>query len=230
MGIGAQKCGTTWLYRALSKLPEIAFPGGKEVHYWDQPGERSLNWYSQLFSDASHFNGDITPAYGFLPVETIQKIYAAFPDLPLIYMIRNPIERAWSSARMALGRAEMQHDEASDQWFIDHFKSRGSLARGDYETCIRQWRSVYPSDRLLIVRYENIATDPVGMANACLRHLGMPDLFASHDRDQLRERVFEGDGVTLRPTLLPSLSALYAHKIESLAEYLGEDFSNWNVS
>jgi len=105
---------------------------------------RSVEWYKQLFANEACINGDITPCLWNSAYRSDSRNLDLMPHLRLIYLIRNPIERAWSSARMALGRAEMQQEEASDQWFIDHFKSKGSLARGDYETCIRQWRNVYP--------------------------------------------------------------------------------------
>ncbi len=43
--------------------------------------------------------GEITPAYAILPVEVIREIRREFPDIRLIYLIRNPMDRAWSSAR-----------------------------------------------------------------------------------------------------------------------------------
>lgn len=227
LGIGAQKCATSWLYNTLSKHPYIAFPGGKEIHFWDHPRGRSVEWYKQLFSNEAYINGDITPAYGFLPIEIIQEIYDLMPHLRLIYLIRNPIERAWSSAKMALGRAEMLHEEASDQWFIDHFNSKGSLVRGDYETCIRQWRSVFPSSQLLIMRYETIKNDPVLAANKVLNHVGLESFFEKSDDQKLIEKVFEGDGAAIRPSLIPVLQDIYRNRIDSLERYLQEDFSNW---
>jgi len=227
LGIGAQKSGTTWLYKTLAKHPKIMFPGEKEVHFWDSPQNRSVEWYLNLFLDESHINGDITPAYGILTKDVIQNIYELLPHLRLIYLIRNPIERAWSSARMALERAEMTHLEGSDQWFIDHFMSKGSLARGDYETCIRQWRSVFPSSQLLVMRHETIRNSPVVAANKVLHHLGQESFFTESDCQTLGEKVFEGDGVPLRPTLLPVLQDIYSKHIDSLSEYLQEDFSDW---
>ena len=229
LGIGAQKCATTWLHSTLARHPDIAFPAGKEVHYWNRPDGRSIDWYSQLFADATKVNGEITPAYALLPVPTIEKIHSSFPDLRLVYLIRNPIERAWSSARMALGRSEMSHSEASDQWFIDHFKSQGSLARGDYEACIRRWRSVVPLNRVHIVKYESIQADPVGVANSCLTHLGLGMYFSPADRCQLEQLVSEGDGIELRPSLRNVLSSMYTHQIESLSQYLVEDLSGWRI-
>jgi hypothetical protein len=229
LGIGAQKSGTSWLCKALSGHPKISFPGGKEVHFWDQQRNLGVEWYMQLFSNEAYINGEITPAYGFLPTEVINEIYDLMPQLRLIYLIRNPIERAWSSARMALGRAEMLHEEASDQWFIDHLSSKGSLARGDYETCIRQWRSIFPPSQLLIVRYDAILHDPVAVTNSCLNHVGLENFFVPADRNKLEERVFKGDDVPLRKSLLPSLQRIYLKRIESLEIYLDDDFSTWKT-
>ena len=227
LGIGAQKCGTTWLYDTLAKHPRISFPAGKEVHYWDRPDSLSLEAYSNFFSDLSLINGEITPAYGFLPVERIKMIYENFPELRLIYIIRNPIDRAWSSAKMALKRAEMLHEEASDQWFIDHFKSNGSISRGDYEACISNWLIVYPLSQLLVVKYDDIVSDPVKVANDCLKHLGLNDFFTSVDKDELSKKVFEGDELALRPSLHSTLLEMYKKKILSLSNYLGKDLTGW---
>jgi hypothetical protein len=228
MGIGAQKCGTSWLHNALAKHPGISFPAGKEIHYWNRPGRRSLADYKALFADSSYINGDFTPAYAFLPTVTIRQIHSTFPDLRLIYLIRNPKERAWSSARMALEVSEMLHHEASDQWFIDHFQSIGSLLRGDYESCIRQWRSVYRHEQLLLIRYESIVNDPIGVLKKCLNHLGLEYLFKEQEENQLLQPVFKGDGVSIRPQLQQVLSQIYSDRISSLSHYLGEDFSSWN--
>jgi hypothetical protein len=96
-----------------------------------------------------------------LPSPVIREVYEAVPQVQLIYLIRNPKSRAWSSARMALYRAEIEDNDAPDQWFIDHFKSKGSVARGDYEKCVRNWRSVFSSEHILIEAYDEIGRDPV---------------------------------------------------------------------
>jgi hypothetical protein len=222
LGIGAQKCGTTWLFETLSAHPKICFPAGKEVHYWNHPNDRSVDWYAELFSDNKLCNGEITPAYGILPTETINRIHSRWPNLRLIYLIRNPIDRAWSAARMALMRAEMTHEEASDAWFIDHFYSQGSLARGDYEACIRNWLSIYPKEQLLVLSLEMITANPVAMANRCLTHIGASPIFTSSDRENLLIKLFEGDRMPLRPSLAPVLHGIYKEKNKFVSEYLNE--------
>jgi hypothetical protein len=227
LGIGAQKAGTTWLYEMLVRHPEIRFAGVKELHYWDAPARDSLEGYRAKFEGVEAF-GDITPAYQFLPVATIREIRAAFPEVRLVLSIRNPIDRAWSGAKMALRRAEMDLAEASDQWFIDHFRSSGSRCRGDYETAIRAWRSVFPSEQLAIHRYEEIERAPNDLLVRIARHIGVDDgFFASLSTSVTRQRVFASQGEKLRPTLRRVLDDLYREPILSLQDYLSEDLGSW---
>jgi len=235
LGIGAQKAGTTWLYEMLSLNPAIDFPAEKEVHFWNAQQGEGIAWYDSLFKNGKpeHIQGEITPAYALLNLDDIKKIHAHYPHLRLIYIIRNPIERAWSSALMALGRAEMLISEASDQWFIDHFNSKGSLQRGDYENCIRKWRRVYDSEQLLILRYEEIKNSPRDLLVKCCEHLGVKsDSYLAMNDEIFQKRVVpEGTQISqyvLRPSLRPVLQEIYREKIARLSDYLAQDFSNWS--
>jgi hypothetical protein len=73
----------------------------------------------------------------------------------LFYSIRSLIARAWLAALMAVGRAEMTIDEASDLFIIDHFKSAGSRARCEYLGCLRRWRAVFPNGELQVIVYDD---------------------------------------------------------------------------
>jgi hypothetical protein len=251
LGIGAQKAGTTWLYEQLRQHPQLTFPLGKEAHFWNRPHDDAA-----IADYLSRFNlpaapepprslltrwlprrrrlspprraGEITPAYGMLPPAVIQDIHRHVPNLRLLYLIRNPIERAWSAALMALERAEMTIDEASDAWFIDHFHSAGSRGRGDYRTCLRNWRAVFPNEQLLILRFEEMADAPEALLNRCFQHLGVAPLDPEQLRRQgCRERVFAGPGHPLRPGLRRVLLNLYREPVEQLADDLNMDLHAW---
>jgi Sulfotransferase domain len=229
LGIGAQKAGTTWLYSQLKQHPEIDFPLGKEVHFWNKPHRPDqVEAYLKKFSHDHRRQGEITPAYAMLPLPIIETIHRCNPDLQLIYMIRNPIDRAWSSALMALGRAELAIHEASDQWFIDHFRSAGSLARGDYEGCLRTWRQVFAPEQALVLRFEDINEAPERLLNECFRFLCVEQIENEMLREWgCRDRVFAGPRHAIRPSLLAVLRELYQTRIESLAAYLDQDLGAW---
>lgn len=227
LGIGAQKCGTSWLYKHLSRHPGISFPAGKEVHFWDAARSMGVTHYrSWLDVGDGKVHGDITPAYGILDLEVIGECHAAFPALKLLFVIRNPMERAWSAACMGLERAEMNLEEASDAWFIDHFRSSGSLARGDYEGCLRNWRAVYGVKAVLVLRFEDIIDRPSWLLNECCHHIGVEPFYTCHDGD-LSRFINQGKSPGIRASLLPTLISLYSERVRSLEQYLREDLGAW---
>jgi hypothetical protein len=224
LGIGAQKAGTSWLHANLAQHPRVRFPAGKEVHFWDRDRARGVPWYRERFAGAPADArlGDVTPAYAMLAPEVVAEIAREFPRLRLFFLLRDPVERAWSSARMALARAEMELDEASDAWFVDHFRSRGSRARGDYATTLDRWLAEFPRAALLILRYEDLAAQPEVVARAACAHLGLDaEPLLRPENPWLRARVREGDRAELRPALRAALEELYAEPLRRLREGYG---------
>lgn len=229
IGIGAQKAGTTWLYTQLLQHPDIYFPLGKEAHYWNKKfPRRNVAEYLNSFLLPNKCGGEITPAYGHLPLDTITSIRNTLPQLKIIYILRNPINRAWSSALMALTRAEMEFDEASDAWFIDHFNSKGSRMRGSYEHCLKNWQNTFDPQSVLVLFHEDIQIQPEQVLDACCQHLSVAAFSEETLKKMpLREKVFAGNPHTLRPVLKQHLLNLYGGEIRSLSKYLQTDLSRW---
>jgi len=230
LGIGAQKAATTWLCAKLSLHPELEFPGGKEVHFWDRREGRAAAEWLALFetTSAGALGGELTPAYAFLERESIREIHRCRPELRLFYSVRNPIERAWSAALMALERAELELGDASDQWFVDHFTSAGSLARGDYLDCLERWWSFFPTDQLRVIFYDDILSDPRTVLVGLADHLGVDGSFylAPSDAD-LQIPVRRGPNAEIRSTLVPVLRRLYDEKIAAFADRMGRNLDHW---
>jgi Sulfotransferase domain len=230
LGIGAQKAGTTWIYQHLSRHPQIRFPAGKEIHFWDSCRSNGVEWWTGLFADdhQRRKQGEITPAYAMLDEATIREIATLLPNLRVFYSLRNPIARAWSSALMALERAEMTIDEASHSWFLDHFKSAGSRRRGDYLSCIKRWQSIFPGEQFLTIVFDDIIKDPEGILSMLCRHLGIdPNWVDEVPTKELRKPVFAGPGHDLPEPLLGFLRILYKPMIDPLSELISRDLSSW---
>ncbi|WP_420427113.1 sulfotransferase family protein [Algiphilus sp.] len=228
LGIGAQKAGTTWLYSNLQRHAEIAFPGGKEMHFWNRPHDAvDIDRYLRTFAgDSDLCEGEITPAYGILPSHNVAEIYRHAPTLRILYVVRNPVERAWSSALMALGRAEMERGEASEAWFMDHFRSAGSLARGDYARCLQCWLEHFPWEQIHVLFYDDIVRAPDQVLLSACAHLEVstPD---SAVLQHAAQKVFPGSGHPLPTRLGCFLQALYEPRIQALETLLGRDLSEW---
>jgi len=122
--IGAQKAGTSWLHALLQKCSpttRISLPREqKEVHFWDWHYRKGFQWYIRQFdyprkklslthkktgegtpSTATKY-GEITPCYVVLPPSTISEIHQCFPNLKLIFIARDMVDRVWSAMIMEL--------------------------------------------------------------------------------------------------------------------------------
>ncbi len=230
IGIGGQKSGTTWLFSHLERHPGVSFPGGKEVHYWDWHYGRGVEWYRGLFDGApgGTVAGDITPAYATLDTRMVEDVYRNFPDARVIYLMRNPVERAWSGALHNLKISDMTSDEASDQWFIDVVQSQGSILRGDHERTLRTWRSVFPVKSVLVESFEALKAEPREVLGRVAAHIGIdPGPFDGLADQELSAPVHEGYGTPMRASLGPVLHELYRDRIASLSDYLGRDLDHW---
>lgn len=234
VGIGAQKAGTTWIYEMLSRHPGIRFPAGKEVHFWDKHRDRGIEWYRGLFpAEPGVRCGEITPAYAILDHEQVGECWKNFPELRLFFVMRNPIERAWSSALMALARAEMMPKEASDQWFLDHFHSCGSHSRGSYAKCLQSWCDYYPREQMHVQRFEGITEDPRSFLRELGQHIGADSAGVEQIPCEVLTRPVQPERglprVPLRPSVLPALRELYYPEIQALEQLLGMDLSAWRI-
>src|SRR5881398_2677233 len=99
--IGASKCGTTSLHHYLGLHPEIGMSRVKELHYFvEEPTESSLRWYASQFPDAP-VRGESSPSYTQRHRSPLvaARIARVLPDVKLVYIVRDPVERLLSSYR-----------------------------------------------------------------------------------------------------------------------------------
>src|SRR5258706_11489250 len=93
--IGAQRSGTSTLYQYIARHPDVRGAFRKEVHYFDMHYDRGLDWYRACFPTRG-FTGESSPSYLIHP-EVPARVAAVLPDIKLIAILRNPVERAYSA-------------------------------------------------------------------------------------------------------------------------------------
>jgi hypothetical protein len=114
--VGAQRAGTTSLYRYLASHPRVvpAVPN-KGVHYFDMNAEKSVEWYRAHFptsarrdraasgAGAPAITGEASPYYLFHP-HAPARAAELVPEARVIAMLRDPVERAYSHYQQELAR------------------------------------------------------------------------------------------------------------------------------
>lgn len=230
LGIGAQKTGTTWLYRNLAAHPEVFVPPRvKEVHYFDLLFRETLADYAAVFAEgATRVRCDITPGYGKLPAARIRFVRRVMPEAKLVFLMRNPVERAWSQAVMDLAtRTGRPVEEVGDDEFRAHFHTPRVVENGLYTRILERWLEHFPAERLFVGFHEDVCERPKELLARLFAHLGV-----SRDVDwatlPFDERVFAGPDAALPAVHAEELTTLFADEITRLADRFGAPADTWN--
>jgi len=195
--IGAQKCGTTNLYKNLIKHPYIAPALVKEVHFFDINFQKGLNWYYSHFISkhaCGHklITGEASPYYIFHP-HVPKRISKIIPKVKLIVLLRNPVDRAYSHYyhEVRIGVEHLSFEEAiqkeserlkgevkkilsDENYFSFNYIHYSYLARGVYIKQLQTWFQFFPREQFLIIKTENFFRNPSSVYKQILEFLELP--------------------------------------------------------
>ena len=154
MIIGAQKSGTTSLAHQLSALPEVNFCSVKEPGFFNSTANWSdeLSRYHSLFSvPAGRLSGEGSTMHTFLPQypQTAERIHAYNPQMKLMYIMRDPVERAISHFAHRTG-----HGRTRDAIGDVLFRNPIYIDRSRYAVQLRPYLELFPREQILLLIFE----------------------------------------------------------------------------
>jgi hypothetical protein len=191
--IGAQKAGTTSLFEYLKRHPELCLPLDKEAPYFSHDEEIARGWDHYIkktfgSSDPVRKWGTITTHYmvggvydtSCTPVEVTDRydvhtvplrIREQLPDVRLIAILRDPVERALSHHQMALmsGQERRTFGDAIDdllrpEWLATSRRhpdeSTGYVTWGEYGRILTAYLEVFPRDQLMVAFTDELKHAP----------------------------------------------------------------------
>lgn len=195
--IGAQRAGTTWLYQMLVKHPEIFMSKQKELHFFDEKPDLSdyeglgkpgrpfyydmnsrahWHWYAKQFRKGKNqrISGEITPYYAILSEERVKLIANKLPHLKIIYILRNPVKRAWSGFNLFLHNQGLCFSDLPE---IEQIKKTimhpTKLLHGDYQRNLNIWDHYFNPEQILYLFYDDIVLYPQDLLNRVISFLNV---------------------------------------------------------
>lgn len=130
----------------------------------------SVKKYCELFKDLNQPTGDISPMYTYLSEEVIRLITNEIPGIKVIFLLRDPAEREWSSAKMVLAKHKnRQLSMVKADEFLEFFDSEPT----DYIQTIERWLKFIPSSQLHIDFFENIVKNPREVIQKASNFIGL---------------------------------------------------------
>ncbi|MBD3311263.1 MAG: hypothetical protein GF349_02045 [Candidatus Magasanikbacteria bacterium] len=196
IGIGAQKCATTWVAKCLSQHPQICFPKNKELHFYNKKANfyherkdwqylKGISWYLDQFKHCSiaSIKGEFSTHYHHDP-KTPALIKEHFPNIKLIFIVRNPTERLISSYFQGKFDGKRKRKLPDIKKIIK--EKTDFIETGFYIDHIKRYLRYFSKEQLLILIYEDIKRDPQKFIKSIYNFLNVDDNFVP---ESLNKRV-----------------------------------------
>jgi hypothetical protein len=244
--IGAQRCGTTSLFRALRAHPQLVRPlFHKGVNYFDLNYYRGAGWYRSHFPVAeiarrkvarygSPVAFEASGYYLYHPF-ALQRLANDLPGIKLVAMVRDPVERAYSAYKHEYARGFEQESferalELEDERLAGEIeRMRDDPAyesldhrhhsyrhRGQYAEQFERAFALFPAEHIHVIDSEAFFRQPAEEYRRLLEFLGLRE-FESPEFARHNAR----SGAPMEPRIRRMLAEHYAPHDEKLAAMLG---------
>jgi hypothetical protein len=233
-------------------------PPLKELHYLDQLGrvqrsssprrrdERDLRFLESITSlsakphiDLEHYarlfepkgpllSGDISPNYSTLSDEVIRRVIRYFPNLKVIFLARDPVERVWSHLSMEVHYHQIEPFDVTDIDEVNrNLLRRGMLLRSYPSAVVARWKRYVHRDRFRIYFFDDLQKNPTELRRSILDFLG-----ADPDKPASRVPADYNSWARMEKLLLTDkvrshLAQFFKKELKTCAARLGGPARNW---
>jgi hypothetical protein len=247
--IGAMKSGTTSLYYYLDEHPEIEMSAQKETDFFiaENNYKRGLTWYESLFDDASSkARGEVSPNYTkrHLFAGVPARMKDVLPNIKLIYLLRDPIERLVSHY---VGSCAEGYEDRTLPEVLADLDASNCVQTSRYFTQLKPYLAHYDREDILIITSQELRQAHLSTLQTIYQFIGVDETFENRRTKQFnpssslkrRSRLYRfisrGMSQSLKDSLRPYLPrrllpgtpvprpALSTSQQAQLAEYLAEE-------
>jgi hypothetical protein len=235
--VGAQKSGTTALDWYLRNHPQVEMANIKEVHFFDNEAhfinEVDYSKYHTAFENRFYntIKGEATPIYMYWNAAP-ERIWKYNPNMKLIAILRNPIERAFSHWNMQRDRgydvlsfsdAIRKETERCREVLPLQHRLYSYVDRGFYTEQLRRLWHYFPKDQTLILKHESLKFDLSNTLSKISAFLHIEE-FKSVKYEDTHSRQYVSQMTEADRSCLCNL---FYSEIKHLESILGWDCNDW---
>lgn len=176
--IGAMKCGTSTVCAYLEDHPEVFMVAGSDPNFFgdDTYFAKGSESYERLFVSANPgmICGEGTNNYaaGALFPDSAPRIHAYRPDMKLVYVLRDPVQRiesAWIQDRAGMGDAVPSTLDRAVTEMPERYVDQ-SL----YWKNLSRYRALFPDTQIWVATMEDMKADQTAFFESLTGFLGVP--------------------------------------------------------
>ena len=206
-------------YKSLIKLSI------KDLRWMLNYYEYSMNSsnYLKLFSEkytSGYLTGDITPSYSKLEERGVSFASEVLDkDVPVIFIMRNPIYRSWSVLKMLLRYKNRKVEDVSIDEIVKMLQQPNIVLGSEYTKIVTLWRKYFSNFHILT--FDELCESPRELLTKVSKIIGISD---SWDEDVIKQRVWaDNKKIPMSPSVLKVLTEKYTDEIQSLDKIVDFD-------
>lgn len=188
-----------------------------------------LDRYAQLFAcKGSLLSGDVSPAYCIVPEEIIAQIANRFPELKVIFIARDPVERVWSDLSMAIRTGGMPTFDTTDSdGVLRRLFHPDIIMRSFQSTIVDRWRRHVRPELFHIYFSDDLQSDPRELRRSIINFLGA-DPEKSIGRIKVDQKINEtAEKLPLSDGVRSAIAQFFAQELKDCAAKFGGPAQKW---
>ena len=241
---GAPRSGTSWLYQVLDMHPEIymAKPIKPEPKYFliDELYEKGIEYYVQTWFP----NTGIHKVYGekttnYLEATNVaERIARNLPNVKLIFILREPLERAFSNYLWST-KNKMETEDFETALLLEdkrekelpenlrYSRPHANFSRGLYADLLKPYFDLFPREHILCLKFEDIAESACTFIERVHKFLGVTPRPGDGNGLGKVNAVEREDSLGMPEHVRDKLRKAYGEQNRKLTLLLGPDFKMW---
>jgi len=223
VGPGPNKYRTHFFRAVGSNIlrPSMAKLRWDAKYFFERPND---DWYRSLFEDAGDkIAGEITPRYSILTRWDIQNIKASFPDIKIIYIMRDPVERVWSLLKYHEKRWQPGLSAKAMTDLVGEAFHPAKIEQSNYDVILKNWRSVFPESQFFTCYFDQITEEPERLARQLFDFLEISTSTSASSSGKINASSDKEMPAELRRMLIE----YYRPMVQQLSDSEGGYFSKW---
>tara|TARA_A100001037_G_scaffold76055_1_gene68196 strand:+ start:10079 stop:10924 length:846 start_codon:yes stop_codon:yes gene_type:complete len=189
IGIGAQKCASTWISTVLRAHPDIAMPAEEPLDFFSYRFENGYRWYEAEVASVSGkaCRGEMSQSYFHEP-GVVERVREYRDDIKIVVSLRDPVERALSQHRHLVRLGAVPSADLSFETALA--TNPTYREQGLYFRHLSRWLEVFRQDQVHITLMEDIRKDPDHVARSLYRFLGVNEDYVPQDLHEKRNESY----------------------------------------
>jgi len=217
------------------KKPDKDRPDGRDIGFLRDitactGEERNIEKYVSFFRHKGDLlSGDISPGYSTLETDIINALAARLPDLRVILLIRDPVERLWSHICMWHRNGKFDDTVLSTpSRFREYLNDAEMATRRSFPTTIlAHWEEFEPTIRFRYFFFDDIVAGPEDVRSEVLSFLGADPEAAGDGIPASYNRKSQSTKLAMTEPIKAVLVEHFAGELHACAARVGSCATKW---